>query len=138
MPAGRTDMPGPPTLDGPKTKGVPGVRSTIAPTASLPRIHFEILAAARTKSPAAILRNPDGSTQAMAQHRASPPPASSLGRSVNGWNAEYLDDLIENGPPNVTQKRISRVTLWDNWWFLIGFVALLSTEWFVRKKRGLV
>ena len=52
--------------------------------------------------------------------------------------AEYLDDLIENGPPNVTQKRISRVTLWDNWWFLIGFVALLSTEWFVRKKRGLV
>jgi 2-oxoglutarate dehydrogenase E1 component len=29
----------------------------------------------------------------MAHHRASPPPASSLGRSVNGWNAEYLDDL---------------------------------------------
>jgi uncharacterized membrane protein len=52
--------------------------------------------------------------------------------------AEYLDKLIENGPPNIMQKRVSRVTLWDNWWFLAVFVALLSTEWFVRKKRGLV
>jgi uncharacterized membrane protein len=52
--------------------------------------------------------------------------------------AEYLDELIKNGPPNIMQKRVSRVTLWDNWWFLAVFVALMSTEWFVRKKRGLV
>lgn len=52
--------------------------------------------------------------------------------------ADYLDDLIENGPPNVSQKRISRVTLWDNWWFLVAFAGLMGTEWFVRKKRGLV
>ena len=52
--------------------------------------------------------------------------------------ADYFDDLIKNGPPNIMQKHVSRVTLWDNWWFLATFVALMSTEWFVRKKRGLV
>jgi len=52
--------------------------------------------------------------------------------------ATYLDDLIENGPPNVMQKRVTRVTLWDNWWVLLLFSAFLSTEWFLRKKRGLV
>jgi hypothetical protein len=34
--------------------------------------------------------------------------------------------------------RIQIVTLWDNWWLLLLFVALLSTEWFFRKKVGLV
>jgi len=52
--------------------------------------------------------------------------------------ATYLDEMIENGPPNVTQKRVSRLTLWDNWWVLLLFSLLLSTEWFLRKKRGLV
>jgi uncharacterized membrane protein len=35
-------------------------------------------------------------------------------------------------------KKLTTVSLWDNWLFLLIFVALLSVEWFVRKVRGLV
>ena len=34
--------------------------------------------------------------------------------------------------------RIQVITLWDNWWFLLAFVSLMSLEWYLRKKRGLV
>ena len=34
--------------------------------------------------------------------------------------------------------RIQLISLWDNWWFLLVFVSLMSLEWFLRKKRGLV
>ena len=34
--------------------------------------------------------------------------------------------------------RIQIISLWDNWWFLLVFVSLMSLEWFLRKKRGLV
>jgi len=30
------------------------------------------------------------------------------------------------------------VTLWDSWPTLLTFVGLLSTEWFLRKRWGLV
>jgi uncharacterized membrane protein len=35
-------------------------------------------------------------------------------------------------------KKLTTVSLWDNWMFLLIFVALLSVEWFIRKVRGLV
>ena len=34
--------------------------------------------------------------------------------------------------------RVRRMPLWDNWPVLGLFVAVLSTEWFIRKRRGLV
>ncbi len=34
--------------------------------------------------------------------------------------------------------RLQVITLWDNWWFLLAFVGVMSLEWFLRKKRGLV
>ncbi|MFN0198051.1 MAG: glutamine amidotransferase [Planctomycetaceae bacterium] len=45
-------------------------------------------------------------------------------QAQGGWNPEMI--------------HYERVTLWDNWWMIAGFVGLLSAEWLVRKWRGLV
>lgn len=34
--------------------------------------------------------------------------------------------------------RYRRISLWDNWYFLLLFVVLLTGEWFIRKHKGLV
>jgi len=50
----------------------------------------------------------------------------------------FLDRMIQQGPTNVGVKELRQITLWDNWPFLVLFVALMSIEWFIRKRRGLV
>jgi hypothetical protein len=50
---------------------------------------------------------------------------------------EFLDRLMSEGVA-ADLLRHTTVTLWDGWPFLITFALLLSTEWFVRKRRGLV
>ena len=52
--------------------------------------------------------------------------------------SDFLDDLIKHGPENLDDVRTSRLTLWDNWGMLGLFVALMSAEWFERKRKGLV
>ena len=49
-----------------------------------------------------------------------------------------LETWLNDGIPNLEITRFSTTTLWDNWVFLIVFVGVLSTEWFLRKRRGLV
>lgn len=34
--------------------------------------------------------------------------------------------------------RIQVIPLWDNWWLLVAFVGLMTLEWYLRKKQGLV
>lgn len=45
-------------------------------------------------------------------------------RAQGGWNPEMIQRL--------------RIPLYDNWWVIGLFVGLLSSEWLVRKLRGLV
>ncbi|GAB5443515.1 MAG: glutamine amidotransferase [Fuerstiella sp.] len=49
-----------------------------------------------------------------------------------------LQDWVDNGMPSLELRRSERVSLWDNWFSLLLFVAVLCTEWALRKKRGLV
>ncbi len=41
-------------------------------------------------------------------------------------------------PPEVKQEVIAKVTYWDTWPFFLVFVGLLGTEWFLRKRWGMV
>ncbi|MEQ9409382.1 MAG: glutamine amidotransferase [Fuerstiella sp.] len=49
-----------------------------------------------------------------------------------------LQQWVSSGMPSLELKRSRRVTLWDNWYSLLLFVILMTLEWFLRKKRGLV
>ena len=52
---------------------------------------------------------------------------------------EEVDGLLERLKESKTNlTRVQSITLWDNWGLLLLFVGLMSIEWFVRKKRGLV
>lgn len=49
----------------------------------------------------------------------------------------FIENLLESGlTTELTQH--TQVNLWDGWPLLLLFVLMLSTEWFVRKRRGLV
>ena len=50
---------------------------------------------------------------------------------------ELLKRLAEK-PPELKQEVIAKVTYWDTWPFFLVFVGLIGTEWFLRKRWGLV
>ena len=41
-------------------------------------------------------------------------------------------------PPELKQEVIAKVTYWDTWPFFLIFVGLIGTEWYLRKRWGLV
>jgi len=50
---------------------------------------------------------------------------------------QFLEEMIEKGISRETTRN-HVISLWDNWVLLVGFVALMTAEWFLRKKRGMV
>jgi hypothetical protein len=55
--------------------------------------------------------------------------------------AEALPDLLTRlteKPPELKEEVVAKVTYWDTWPFFLLFVTLLGTEWFLRKRWGLV
>lgn len=52
--------------------------------------------------------------------------------------ASLLGRMRKEGIGNAEITQLTRTRLWDNWPFLGLFVALMSLEWLLRKKRGLV
>ena len=51
---------------------------------------------------------------------------------------ERLEHFAAHGLPGRTLKRDRHVNLWDNWYSLLLFAGLMTFEWAVRKKSGLV
>lgn len=63
--------------------------------------------------------------------------------SITGGSSlrpEELGSLIERLKQTKYDAltRIQITNLWDNWWLLFVFVGIMSLEWFLRKKAGLV
>ncbi|QDT97922.1 hypothetical protein [Gimesia aquarii] len=52
--------------------------------------------------------------------------------------ASFLTRMNKEKSWNNSLVRYRRISLWDNWFFLALFVVLLTTEWFLRKNKGLV
>ncbi|MAT73092.1 MAG: hypothetical protein CMJ58_26710 [Planctomycetaceae bacterium] len=58
-----------------------------------------------------------------------------------GLAPEELPALIESlqaKSQEFEEEIVNRVTLWDTWWMFLALVGGLSTEWFLRKRWGLV
>ncbi|MEM6278313.1 MAG: hypothetical protein AAF733_02465 [Verrucomicrobiota bacterium] len=50
-----------------------------------------------------------------------------------------IESLLSSfGSPRETLKERRNVTLWDNWPLLLTFLGLLTTEWILRRRSGLV
>jgi uncharacterized membrane protein len=55
--------------------------------------------------------------------------------------AEELPDLLKRlaeKPPEMKEEVVAKITYWDTWSFFLIFVGLIGTEWYLRKRWGLV
>jgi uncharacterized membrane protein len=52
--------------------------------------------------------------------------------------SSLLGRMLKEGVGTAEITQVTRTRLWDNWPFLGLFVAVMSMEWLLRKKRGLV
>jgi hypothetical protein len=50
----------------------------------------------------------------------------------------FLKRMVAHPPTNAAFDRVTSTRLWDNWFFLGVFVGVMSLEWYLRKRRGLV
>ena len=52
--------------------------------------------------------------------------------------AAFVEEWATRPPGGLERTVVSRTPLYDGWWVPVLFAGLLSTEWYMRKKRGLV
>ena len=52
--------------------------------------------------------------------------------------SEKLESWAADGLPGLSLARQQQQSLWDNWYVLLLLVLLMTVEWALRKKRGLV
>mgnify|MGYP001388576966 CR=1 FL=1 len=75
-----------------------------------------------------------------APERADEPAAPLTVAELTATIEDLLKDLgrvaVVGEVTGVTQATV--IDLWDNWYVLGLFVGLVSLEWFLRKRRGLV
>jgi hypothetical protein len=68
---------------------------------------------------------------------------SAMTRDAGGLSLapEELPDLlrrIDERPKELEVEALVKQTPWDTWPFFVAFVSLISVEWYLRKKWGLV
>jgi uncharacterized membrane protein len=64
--------------------------------------------------------------------------AAAGGKSLAPEELPTLVKQFADAPPKLEEEIVAKVTYWDKWPFFLLFVALLSVEWFLRKRWGLV
>jgi hypothetical protein len=82
------------------------------------------------------LDRPAAEHSLMAQLAEMTKPAGGAARTE-----EELPDLLKRlaeQPLELKEEVVSRITYWDTWPFFLTFVGLLGTEWYLRKRWGLV
>ncbi|MEM9701767.1 MAG: glutamine amidotransferase, partial [Planctomycetota bacterium] len=141
------------TLSPRAASGTPGqFRADAADTGSPGDYWVRVRATAGSGDAAGTLLGPDAVTRFIVDPRdleldnpaADPALLATLANLTGGTVVppEELPELLErwaDEPPAAAETAtLSRTPLYDQWWVPLLFVGMLGTEWYLRKKRGLV
>ncbi len=64
--------------------------------------------------------------------------AAAGGKALAPEELPALLAALADQPPKLHEEVVARATYWDTWPFFLAFVTLLGTEWYLRKRWGLV
>jgi uncharacterized membrane protein len=64
--------------------------------------------------------------------------ANAGGQGLAPEELPYLLEKLKSRADQFEEEIVETLTLWDRWPMMLAFVGLLSTEWFLRKRWGLV
>ncbi|MFH5805944.1 glutamine amidotransferase [Alienimonas sp. DA493] len=139
-----------PRVAGPANPGV--FRAEAADTDAPGDYWVRVRATAGSGDGAGTLLGPDAVTRFVVDPRdleldnpaADPALLADLARTTGGSVVPpeelpaFLARWAEEPPAAAESTVLSRTPLYDKWWVPLIFVGLMGTEWYLRKKRGLV
>jgi uncharacterized membrane protein len=82
------------------------------------------------------LDRPAAEPSLMAQLAEMTAPAG--GKALAPEELPTLLATLAAEPPKLHEEIVAKTTYWDTWPFFLAFVALLGTEWYLRKRWGVV